>query len=279
MYAVRKSSLCFNPNSKSPYRLSRTRIDNFYKCQRCFWLEERFGIKKPDSYPFTLNIAVDALLKKEFDIHRARGKAHPLMEQYGVDAVPLDHDKLNTWRNNFEGVSHIHTPTNLHVFGAVDDVWINPKGEFIVVDYKATAKATAPTLDGDLGMQYKRQMEVYQWILRQMGFTVSPVGYFVYVNGKKDAEAFDGKLEFDVLLLPCEGDTGWVEPTLVEIKKTLLSETIPPIGASCDYCPYREAAGKKLAAISVANRTAVKNKKEAIAKIPKRYEKTTASLF
>jgi hypothetical protein len=30
-----------------------------------------------------LNIAVDELLKKEFDLHRAEGTKHPLMEQYG----------------------------------------------------------------------------------------------------------------------------------------------------------------------------------------------------
>ncbi len=249
MYTVRKSSQWFDPASREPYRLSRTRIDNFYKCPRCFWLEERFGVKKPDSYPLTLNIAVDALLKKEFDIHRARGKAHPLMEQYGIDAIPFNHADLDTWRHNFTGVQHLHAPTNLYIFGAVDDVWVTPGGDLIVVDYKATAKATTPSLDGDLGAQYRRQMEVYQWLLRQNGFSVSSVGYFVYVNGKKDAAAFDGKLEFDAMLLPCEGDDGWVDSILRDIKAVLMADAIPPVGAVCEYCPYREAAGLKLRAM------------------------------
>ena len=31
---------------------------------------------------------------------------------------------------------------------------------------------------------YRRQMEMYQWIARRKGFTVSDTGYFVYVDGQ-----------------------------------------------------------------------------------------------
>ncbi|MGH7141693.1 MAG: PD-(D/E)XK nuclease family protein [Minisyncoccia bacterium] len=278
MYLVRKKGL-FDSLSKEPYRLSRTRIDNFHKCRRCFWLEERFGIKKPASYPLTLNIAVDALLKKEFDAHRIQASAHPLMKTYGIDAVPFAHADMEKWRHNFTGVVYVHAPTNLHIFGAVDDIWKNKNGELIVVDYKATAKASTPTLDGDLGAQYKRQMEVYQWLLRQNGFKVSSTGYFVYVNGKKDAAAFDGKLEFDVMLLPCEGDDAWLEPTLLEIKETLISDVFPETGNACEYCPYREAAGRKLLEIRDQFSAKPKTKPKSAAKASEKYEEKTKSLF
>ncbi len=271
-YAVRKKSIWFVPGSTSPYKLSRTRIDNFTKCQRCFWLEERYGVKKPDSYPLTLNIAVDALLKKEFDRYRAERTPHPLMETYGIDAVPFHHEALDSWRHNFVGVQYLDPETNFLVFGAVDDVWITSKKELLVVDYKATAKADTPTLDGDLGLQYKRQMEVYQWLLRQNGFPVSDTGYFVYVNGRKDAKAFDGKLEFDVTLLPCKGDATWIPSTLRNIKTCLESNTIPPSSVSCDYCGYRTAAHEALSTISPE--TLPKQKKS-----PKKKEEETAKLF
>jgi hypothetical protein len=76
----------------------------------------------------------------------------------------------------------------------------------IVVDYKATSSENKPTLDAEYRQGYKRQMEVYQWLVRQNGFKVSNTGYFVYANGRKDLKAFDGKLEFDVDLLDYEGD-------------------------------------------------------------------------
>ena len=234
----------FDPKSEQPFKISRSKIDAFIKCPRCMYLDVRLGIKQPDSYPLTLNIAVDALLKKEFDAHRAAKTAHPYMEAYGIDAVPFEHPKMEEWRHNFTGVQCLHEPTNFTVFGAVDDIWVNPAGELIVVDYKATSKATEPSLDGDLGDQYRRQMEVYQWLLRKNGFKVSAVGYFVYVNGDKDKEAFDKKLEFKVSVLPCEGDSAWVEPTLIKIRQTLMGDELPASGEQCQYCPYRLQAAK-----------------------------------
>jgi len=115
-----------------------------------------------------------------------------------------------------------------------------------VVDYKATSKKDKPTLDGRWGEQYKRQMEVYQWLLRENGFDVSPIGYFVYVNGRKDSAAFDGKLEFDIDIISYKGDSAWIEKTLAQLKEVLLDERIPSYGELCEYCPYREEAGKAL---------------------------------
>jgi hypothetical protein len=259
----------FDPKSTEPFKISRSKIDFFLECPRCYYLDQRLGVKRPDSYPLTLNIAVDHLLKKEFDIHRAAKTAHPMMETYGIDAVPFQHPKMDEWRENFKGIQVHHEPTNFTVTGAVDDIWVNPAGELIVVDYKATAKATAPTLDGDLGAQYQRQMEVYQWLLKQSGFKVSPTGYFVYVNGKKDAKAFDAKLEFTVSILPCTGDTGWVDPTLAKAKDCLMGE-LPASGDNCKgYCAYR----KQSAAIEQAE----KPKKAVLPKKPK--EPTKGGLF
>jgi len=227
------------------FRLSRSKIDLFIGCPRCFYLDAKLGVAQPPGFPLTLNIAVDELLKKEFDVHRAEGTKHPFMETYGIDAVPFMHEEMDKWRDALRyGVEYTHPETGLPVRGGVDDVWVNPKGELIVVDYKATAKRDEVSLDGDLGAQYKRQMEVYQWLLRRNGFKVSDLGYFVYVNGNKDAPAFDKKLEFDVVILPCEGDDSWVEPTLLKIKETLERDEIPERGEDCEYCDYREAVEK-----------------------------------
>jgi CRISPR/Cas system-associated exonuclease Cas4 (RecB family) len=229
------------------WKLSRSKIDLFMECPQCFYIDNKLGTKRPPGYPFNLNSAVDTLFKKEFDVHRAEGSKHPLMEQYGIDAVPFEHKDMDTWRENFEGIQYMHTPTGMTVSGAVDDVWINPEGELIVVDYKSTSKdGKIEALDADWHIGYKRQMEVYQWLLRSSGFTVSSTGYFVYANASTDEKAFDGKLIFDVTLIPYTGDDSWVEPTLQAIKECLDDPRIPKAGEGCDYCRYREAAGKKV---------------------------------
>jgi RecB family exonuclease len=203
------------------------------------------GVDQPPSLPFNLNSAVDHLLKKEFDVHRANGKPHPLMEAYGLDAIPLRHKSLNTWRENFEGVQYLHEPTNFLVTGAVDDIWINPKGEFIVVDYKSTSKDDEVNIDAEWQMGYKRQMEIYQWLLRKNGHKVSDTGFFVYCNARRDSKAFDGKLEFSIKLIPYKGDDSWIDSALIKAKKCLTALTIPKPSADCDYCKYRAAAAEK----------------------------------
>ncbi|MDO8560153.1 MAG: PD-(D/E)XK nuclease family protein [bacterium] len=233
----------FSPTSGAPYRVSRSKIELFMNCRRCFYLDRRLGIPQPPGYPFNLNTAVDTLLKKEFDIHRAAGTAHPLMKTYGVDAVPYQHPKMDEWRDALRrGVQYLHSPTNFLVTGGVDDVWVNPQGELIVVDYKATAKETEVTIDAPWQISYKRQMEVYQWLFRRNEFTVSPTGYFVYCNGDTDREAFDGKLEFNVKIIPYTGDDAWVEPTLLELRACLQADTLPSAAPACAYCTYRAAA-------------------------------------
>ena len=239
-----------NPNwnyGGKAWRLSRSKIGLFLECKRCFYIDNKLGTARPPGYPFNLNSAVDALLKKEFDIHRAGKTAHPLMKTYGVDAVPFAHELIDLWRENFKGIQVMHEATQLSVSGAVDDVWVKPNGELIIVDYKSTSKdEKIEALDKSWHDGYKRQMEVYQWLFRRSGFAVSDTGYFVYANAGKDKAAFDGLLEFEVTLVPYEGDDSWVDPTLREIKATLESGHVPLADPDCDYCRYRESAGKKL---------------------------------
>jgi CRISPR/Cas system-associated exonuclease Cas4 (RecB family) len=225
------------------WRLSRSKIDLFMECPRCFYLDNKLGVKRPPGFPFTLNSAVDALLKKEFDKYRAKGQAHPLMEKYGIDAVPFKHKDMNEWRNALKGgVAFLHKPTGMLVTGAVDDVWIKPNDELIVVDYKATSKAEEiVALDKDWQDGYKRQAEVYQWLLRQNGFKVSDTAYFVYANGDTEKPGFGDKLEFDTRIIPYKGNADWVEGVIFEIKKCLDSNKIPKADSDCDYCRYREA--------------------------------------
>jgi len=200
------------------------------------------GVDRPPGYPFALNSAVDKLLKLEFDAHRAKGTQHPLLAKYGVDARPVAHEKLNDWRQNFVGVRYHHQPTNLVLTGAIDDLWINSQGEYLVVDYKSTSKEAKITeLDQDWQIGYKRQMEFYQWLLRQSGYPVSQTGYFVYCNGMTDKQAFDAKLEFELTLIAYEGDDSWVEKTIRQAHACLNSQELPESGPDCDYCAYLSA--------------------------------------
>jgi hypothetical protein len=234
---VTKSRGLFDKVATKPFKVSRSGIELFVECPRCFYINHRLGIRRPSGPPFSINSLVDKLLKKEFDVHRANGTAHPLMKAYAINAVPLQHPDIEIWRENFKGIQTVHAPTNLLIAGAVDDLWVDANGEVMVVDYKATAKDGDVTLDADWQNAYKRQMEIYQWLARRQGLKVSDTGYFVYCNGQ-DAEAFDGRIEFSIKVIPYTGSDSWVEPTLGHLKACLESNDFPAFTPDCEFCGY-----------------------------------------
>lgn len=252
LYKVRGQKFCFDPvrhgpKSKTPFAISRSKIDLFLECPRCFYLDQRHGIKRPDGYPFTLNVAVDELFKKEFDILREEGKQHPLMDEYGIEAVPFQHKDLPLWRDSLRNGIKYHDPlTNLIIRGGIDDVWINTDGELHIVDYKATSKQAKVTLDAEWQDGYKRQVEVYQWLFRKNDFKTSNIAYFVYANGDTSPDRFDARLEFDITIIPYTGNDAWIPKVLEELHACLMAEYTPEASSVCTYCSYREAAGKTL---------------------------------
>ncbi len=232
----------YEKNRPEPFKLSRSKVEDFVRCSLCFVLDRKGKLARPSSPSFTLNSAVDALLKKEFDEHRARQTVHPVLTELGYSYKPFQHPDIDTWRSNFSGVSILHSPTNFHVFGAVDDIWINDSGELIVVDYKSTAKAQpVEKLSDEVWHQaYRRQLDFYQWLLAQNGFQVSNISYWLYATARNNLDSFDKKLIFDLRLIEHTGDYSWVEPTLLAAKAALDSDELPSASADCEFCAYSQ---------------------------------------
>ncbi len=231
----------FDPDK--PFKLSRSKIELFIECPRCFYIDRRLGIGRPSIPGYTLNSAVDELLKKEFDLYRLKQEPYPIMTEYGVSAVPFAHEMMDVWRQNFKGVQYTLPNSNLMLHGAVDDIWVTPAGELIVVDYKATSTSSEITLDSEYRQAYKRQMEIYQWLLRRNGFAVLDRGYFLYANGLKTPERFDSTLTFTLQLLPYDGDDTWVESAVRDCLATLHADTPPAPNENCEYCAYTYHCG------------------------------------
>ena len=255
-----RHSEAYKPGQKNKFAVSRSKIELFTLCPRCFWLDARLKIKRPSTPPFSLNNAVDELLKKEFDSYRIAKSPHPIMDENGIEAIPFAHENLDIWRENFKGIRVLDENTNLEVFGAVDDLWINKNGELLVVDYKATSKPKEVSLDAEWQNSYKRQVEIYQWLLRKAGFKVSNIAVFIYTNARADLEGFMDMLEFRTKLLTHTGDDSWIDSTLVKMKECLEGE-MPEVGRGamggvCEYCDY----AKKRTQLTIDNIQSKKKK-------------------
>jgi hypothetical protein len=251
-----KTKKLFDPNSSAPMPLSRSKIDLFLQCPRCFHLDRKFGISQPSGAPFTLNNTVDLLLKKEFDAYRKNRKLHPFQIKNNINAIPFNHCDVEIWRNNRRGIQYIHEPTNFLITGAIDDVWVLPNGELIIVDYKAKASVDdhntflEPKTDKNgkvknteqYKISYKKQIEIYQWLFRKNGFMVSNTAYFIFANAKKEKDAFNDRLDFEKFVISYDGNIDWIEPALFSILDNLKKEQLPEANEDCRYCKYRKNA-------------------------------------
>ena len=218
-------------------QLSRSKIELFHECPRCLYLDVARGTPRPSGPPFTLNNAVDALMKSEFDRYRAACEPHPLFATVGLDAVPFRHADLDRWRHNFTGVRWTDDETGWTLCGAVDDLWQARNGELIVADYKATARSEMPTAKTLYG-SYRRQMDIYQFLVRRQGFSVSNRGWFVYTNGDGRAAEFGEKLCFTTALVPYDGNDAWVLEAFRRAVAMIAQPHPPPPAPECEYCAY-----------------------------------------
>lgn len=169
----------YDPKSKEPFKLSRSKLELFLECPRCFYIDRRLGIGR---VPGGAGATIHAQYRRRPSAQE--GVRYPPRQGQGAPA---------------------------------DDEW---------------------------RQAYKRQMEIYQWLLRQRGFKVSRRGYFVYVNGRKDRAAFDGQLEFSVQILPYDGSDKWVEGALKKAHACLCKKKAPKCSGDCEWCAYHEAISR-----------------------------------
>ena len=248
-FRVRKSSF-YDKKSDAPFKVSRSKLNNFLSCKRCFYLDRVVGLKEPSMPGWALNSAVDELLKKEFDQYRSDKKPHPMMIRHNLDFIPFQHKDLDLWRNSLKGgISYLDEKTNLIIHGGVDDIWFDVKEKkLVVVDYKAQSTSypvsTGSYLNSEWHLSYKIQMDIYVHILRKMNFNVSDISYFYVCNGEKTNNIFGNKMDFKTTLVPYRTNTSWIENKLSEMKEVLNSDTPPDIIPTCEKCAYLKG-GKK----------------------------------
>ena len=113
-------------NSDLPFRINRTKIDLFFDCKRCFYLDQKHGIRRPHGTPLVLNNKIVDDFKKELNECRINKKVHPEIIKLKKQFIPLFHSKLDDWRSSFKGARFLHSNTNLVVSGIIDDIWNNP---------------------------------------------------------------------------------------------------------------------------------------------------------
>ncbi len=215
-----------------PLKISRSNLQLMKECPRCFWLYKNKGIGRPRGYPYTLSIAVDTLLKKEFDYYREKGELHPILADYGIKKAKLydDWEEIKMWRNNFQGLKYFDRNLNAYLFGAIDDMIEFDNGRLAVIDYKSSGAKEIEIYD-----DYKMQMDVYAYILGQLGKPVSDRAFFVFYQVDKE-NGFEGRLPFKGIVKEVKTNTDYVAGLFDQAVHLAKSDTPPPSHSECEYC-------------------------------------------
>jgi hypothetical protein len=222
-------------------RLSRSKVELYIECPRCFYLDVVLKKGRPSNFPLNLNNAVDTLIRREFDIYRDMGAQHPLQRLNMLGFRPAKHNMLDMWRNVQRGGLGFFNPDHgCTYFGVIDDLWINNNGQFAIVDYKSTAK-DKPVLEiPEWATGYQRQLSFYSYLLRKNGFSTYEMGFLVYSTACTGESRFDDQLKFSTNIISVDIEDNWIDSTLDSMQSTIRSKKIPSKTENCKYCNYIE---------------------------------------
>ena len=182
----------------SPYKISRTKIDLFFDCHRCFYIDQRLGIKRPHGAALVINNNIVNKFKKNLDILRKTQTIIPettaLIPEIGLK--PLMHDKINLWINTFTGIQSFHKKTNIKITANIDDVWKSDTECYPVI-IKSISRPDED-VEGSVWPGYTRQLSLYSYLLKHNGLQTGDSGIIVMINTSNDKNY--SRLEFKYFL-------------------------------------------------------------------------------
>jgi hypothetical protein len=211
-----------NKNNK----ISRSQIELFIDCPRCFWLDVRFKIKRPEKFSGGyIGSKYDPLLKNYFDKHREKNKTPEEIEKHNLSLFS-DFETLKVWRG--KGIEYFHERHNVIYYGKIDDLLT--KDEYLVpFDFKTTTSKNFQIYE-----DYKRQLEIYGYLIKKNNYPVLDIGvfYVVKIDINENFEKIEEREIVKIENLNYEIYDEILE-NLIEIYN---SEKEPEPNPNCEFC-------------------------------------------
>ncbi len=223
----------------TPFSISRSKIDLFFDCYRCFYLDQRFGIKRPHGTPLVINNFVVNHFKSILNEYRTNQTVFPDSKRINKKLIPSNNELLENWSHPFKGISSIDRKTNFKIKANLDDVWqCEETKEYYPIIIKSTSRKKDISFDS-IWPGYWKQLSLYSYLLSKNSIKTGSIGILVYLNASENLPNDINKIDFDLLIFDRKLDLSWIEPTLDVIHKTLNSDTVPMGRNSCKFCRYQ----------------------------------------
>lgn len=210
-------------------KLSPSALSLYVECPKCFW-EHHNEKKRRPSGPFpSLPSGMDKVLKNYFDSFRPNG-IPPEIEETGAKLFS-DMEKLKVWRNNFRGVQWTDPKSGALLRGAVDDM-LEKNGKLIVLDYKTRGYP----LKEDTHLNYQKQIDIYNFLLRQNGYKTENYGYLLFYHPKHAGDKKSVTFNTDLIKMKSKPENG---KKLFLNAVACLNGKKPKSHDDCGWCTFR----------------------------------------
>lgn len=182
---------------KPTYKLSPSSINLMLECPRCFYLQIKKIIKRPET-PFpSLPSGMDKILKEHFDAFMEKQKLPPeLKHEKCIKECKLFNNKelLKIWRNNLRGIRYLDKKSNILLRGAIDNI-LTKRNKLIVLDYKTRGYP----LKEDTHEHYQTQLDIYNFLLRKNNYKTEDYAYLLFYYPRNVLDT--GEVVFDTKLI------------------------------------------------------------------------------
>lgn len=225
-------------------RLSKSTIEEFNRCARCWWLAKKKDMKAPDGIRAGVPMGIDRVLKGHYDAHRAAGTVPP--ELVGkipgglYDGKKVSMSDLRNWRKGLAvavGAYELST--------ALDDLLFNRKtGLYNMHDFKSKAKLTN---EEDTAKYYQTQADAYDLALNVNGYPTDGWAYFAYyapieVAAGTGTDTPDGRhlpFTWHAQVIKIKADHARIKDLVIRAG-SCLDGPCPPKNMECAMCEYVE---------------------------------------
>lgn len=218
--------------------LSKSTLEIFVDCPRCFWLAKVSKVERPRSpMPSVVN-AIDAEMKKLVGQHVADNLAVPYLS--GTNLVPYpDRRRIELFRSwrTFQRETTIKG-VGIKAWGELDDLLVDPKTGIVTPwDYKS--KGTAP--DQAYCEKYNTlQGDMYHFLLEGQELKCSGSAKFTYTWPEWSGEV--GEIVFREQSIDMVSDPKRAEAVLYAAAVCLAGK-MPAASMECKYCDYTTKRG------------------------------------
>lgn len=216
-------------------KISRSKIEIFLSCPRCFWLDFKHSIKRPEEFSGGwIGQKYDPILKKEFDLYRLHNqKPKEIPEKFSL--FP-NKEKLKTWRGR--GIEFMHK-NGFVIYGKIDDLLLDEEGKLVPFDFKVSLSQEFKIYES-----YQRQLEIYGYLLKKVGEPVSDQGMLYIVKVSIDLKNYINERRFCQIIKPLNLEI--YDQIIDRMYQIIKNDKPPEPNENCIYCQWLEKVQKIL---------------------------------